>query len=126
MKRVITTPEAAAPAGAYSQGTTDGDLVFTAGQIAKTPEGDSLVDEPIEVQTRQCIENIKAILEEEGVTLQDVLKTTVYLDDIGDFEAVNETYSEYFRDNPPARSAFEVANLPGGAGIEIEAVAAKK
>ena len=126
MKRIIRTPEAPEAVGAYSQGTTDGDLVFTAGQIPLTPEGEHLDDEPIDVQTRQALENVKAIVEEEGLTLQDVLKVTLLLDDIEDFDAVNEAYAEYFQDNPPARSAFEVAALPLGAGIEIEAVAAKK
>lgn len=126
MKRIISTPDAPEAVGPYSQATTDGNLVFTAGQIALTPDGDLLDDEPIGVQTRQCLENIKNIIEEEGVTMQDVLKVTVYLDDIDDYDAVNETYAEYFQDNPPARSAFEVADLPAGASIEIEAIAAKR
>ncbi|NIW29156.1 MAG: RidA family protein, partial [Actinobacteria bacterium] len=82
MKRVISSPDAPAAVGAYSQATTDGDLVFTAGQIALTPDGDFLDDEPVGVQTRQALENIKSILEEEGLTLQDVLKVTVFLGDI--------------------------------------------
>ena len=126
MKRIISTPDAPEAVGPYSQGTTNGDLVFTAGQIALTPDGDLLDDEPIDIQTRQCLENIKNIVESEGLTLQDVLKTTVYLGDITDYDAMNEAYSEYFQDNPPARSAFEVADLPAGAHIEIEAIAAKK
>jgi reactive intermediate/imine deaminase len=126
MKRIISTPDAPAAVGPYSQGTTNGDLVFTAGQIALTPDGELLDDEPIEVQTRQCLENIKNIVESEGLTLQEVLKTTVFLGDIEDYDAMNEAYSEYFQDNPPARSAFEVADLPAGAKIEIEAIAAKK
>lgn len=126
MKRIITTPNAPAAVGPYSQGTTNGELVFTAGQIALTPDGELLDDEPIDVQTRQCLENIKNIVESEGLTLQDVLKTTVFLGDITDYDPMNEAYSEYFQDNPPARSAFEVADLPAGAKIEIEAIAAKK
>lgn len=123
MKRVISTTEAPPGVGPYSQGTTDGNLVFTAGQVPLTPDGELLDDEPIEVQTRQALENVKAILEEEGLTMQSVLKVTVYLDDIGDFEAMNDAYSEYFRDNPPARSAVEVSALPKGVGVEIEAIA---
>ncbi|USZ66723.1 Rid family detoxifying hydrolase [Halorussus salilacus] len=123
MKRVISTNEAPAAVGAYSQATTNGDLVFTAGQIPMTPEGDLLDDEEIEVQTRQSLENVKAILEEEGLTMQDVLKVTVFLDDIEDFDGMNAAYKEYFQDNPPARSAVEVANLPKGVGVEIEAIA---
>ena len=126
MKRVITTPEAPEAVGAYSQATTDGDLVFTAGQLPLTVEGELLDEEPVGVQTRQALENVKHILEAEGLTLQDVLKVTIFLDDIEDFEGMNEAYGEYFRDNPPARSAIEVAALPLGAKIEIEAVAAKK
>ena len=123
MKRIISTQDAPEAVGAYSQATSNGDLVFTAGQIPLTPDGDLLDDEDIEVQTRQSLENVKAILEEEGLTMQDVLKTTVLLGDIDDFEEMNGAYKEYFQDNPPARSAFEVANLPKGVGIEIEAIA---
>jgi reactive intermediate/imine deaminase len=123
MKQVIRTPDAPGAIGAYSQGTTDGNIVFTAGQIPVTPEGEHLDGEPIDVQTRQCLENIKAVIEEEGLSMQSVLKVTVYLDDIEDFESMNEAYTEYFRDNPPARSAVGVDALPNGAAIEIEAVA---
>ncbi len=126
MKRIIETSEAPAAVGAYSQATTNGDLVFTAGQIPLTPDGEMLDEEPIEVQTRQSLENVKGILEEEGLTMQDVLKTTVLLEDIREFEQMNEAYKEYFQDNPPARSAFEVANLPKGVSVEIEAIAAQR
>jgi len=126
MKRIIDTPDAPAAVGAYSQATTDGDLVFTAGQIPLTPDGELLDDEPIATQTRQSLENVKAILEAEGLTMQDVLKVSVYLDDIDDFDAMNDAYKEYFQDNPPARSALEVAALPKGAAVEIEAVAAQR
>lgn len=125
MKRIISTSEAPAAVGAYSQATTDGDLLFTAGQLPMTAEGELLDDEPIEVQTRQSLENVKAILEEEGLSMQDVLKVTVLMDDIEEFDAMNETYAEYFQDNPPARSAFEVAEVPKGAKIEIEAIASQ-
>lgn len=123
MKRIISTSEAPEAIGAYSQATTAGDLLFSAGQIALTPEGEMLADEPVAVQTRQCLENIKAVLESEGLSTQHVLKTTIYLDDIAYFEEMNEAYGEYFADNPPARSAFEVGALPKGAAIEIEAIA---
>ena len=125
MKRTISTPDAPEAVGPYSQGTTDGDLVFTAGQIALTADGELLDEEPIDVQTRQALENVKGILEEEGLNLQDVLKVTIYMADIDDYDAINEAYSEYFRDNPPARSAVQVAGLPAGARVEIEAIAAK-
>jgi 2-iminobutanoate/2-iminopropanoate deaminase len=126
MKRIIETADAPAAVGAYSQATTNGDVVFTAGQIPMTPDGDLLDDEPIDVQTRQSLENVKAILEEEGLNMQDVLKVSVFMDDIEDFDEMNETYKEYFQDNPPARSAVEVANLPKGVGVEIEAIAAQR
>jgi reactive intermediate/imine deaminase len=126
MKRIISSPDAPAAVGAYSQATTDGDLVFTAGQIALTADGEFLEHEDVGVQTRQALENIKSILEEEGLTLQDVLKVTVFLGDIEDYDRMNEAYSEYFHDNPPARSAFAVGSLPKGAAVEIEAVASKK
>jgi 2-iminobutanoate/2-iminopropanoate deaminase len=126
MKRTIETPDAPAAVGAYSQATTDGDVLFTAGQIPLTPDGELLDDEPIATQTRQSLENVKAILEAEGLTMQDVLKVSVYLDDIDDFDAMNDAYKEYFQDNPPARSAIEVGSLPKGAGVEIEAIAAQR
>ncbi|WP_435347897.1 RidA family protein [Haloarchaeobius sp. HRN-SO-5] len=123
MKRTISTSGAPAAVGAYSQATTNGDLVFTAGQIPMTPDGDLLDDESITVQTRQALENVSAILDEEGCTMEDVLKVSVFMDDIDDFEEMNDAYREYFIDNPPARSAVEVANLPKGVGVEIEAIA---
>ncbi len=123
MKRIVETPDAPEAVGAYSQATTNGSLLFTAGQIPFTPEGESLADEPVDVQTRQCLENVTAILEEEGLTAEDVLKTTVYLADIETFDAMNDAYREYFLDNPPARSAVEAGALPKGVAVEIEAVA---
>jgi reactive intermediate/imine deaminase len=125
MKRVISTESAPSAVGAYSQATATDQLIFTAGQIPFTPDGDSLADEPIGVQTERCLDNVEAILDAEGATMADVLKTTVYLADINDFEEMNEVYAGYFDDQPPARSAFEVAELPKGVGIEIEAVASK-
>jgi len=123
MKRVVETADAPEAVGAYSQATTNGSLLFTAGQIPFTPEGESLADEPVDVQTRQCLENVTAILEEEGLTAEDVLKTTVYLADIDDFDEMNDAYEEYFLDNPPARSAVQAGALPKGVAVEIEAVA---
>jgi reactive intermediate/imine deaminase len=126
VKRIIETDMAPAAVGAYSQATSDGETVFTAGQIPLTPDGDLLDGEPIETQTRQCLENVEAILDEAGLTAQDVLKVTVYLDDIDDFEAMDDAYEEYFLDNPPARSAVGVAALPRGVGVEIEAIASER
>ncbi len=123
MKRVISTDDAPSAVGAYSQAATNGDLLFTAGQIPLTPDGELLDDEPIADQTRRSLENVRAILAAEGLGMDDVLKVTVYLADIGDFEEMNEVYAEFFDDEPPARSAFEVGALPKGAGVEVEAIA---
>lgn len=123
MKRIISTSEAPAAVGAYSQATRSDDLVFTAGQIPMTPDGDLRDDEPIATQTEQALDNVTAVLRAAGCEMGDVLKVTVFLDDIGDFDEMNETYASYFDDEPPARSAIEVASLPKGVGIEIEAVA---
>lgn len=124
-KNVISTDDAPAAVGAYSQGTTNGDLVFTAGQIALTPDGDLLEEESVAAQTEQALNNVGAILREAGANYRDVLKVTVFLDDIEDFDEMNETYAEFFDDEPPARSAVAVADLPAGAKVEIEAVAAR-
>ena len=123
MKRIISSQAAPEAVGAYSQATTNGDLVFTAGQIPMTPEGELLDGEPIAAQTEQSLSNVAGVLSEENLDMSDVLKVTIFLDDIEDFDEMNETYAEFFDDEPPARSAVEVANLPKGVGIEIEAVA---
>ena len=123
MKRTISTSDAPAAVGAYSQATTNGDVIFTAGQIPMTPDGELLDDEPIAVQTRQSLENIEAILDEEGCNMTDVLKVSVFMDDIEDFDEMNETYGTYFDAEPPARSAIVVGNVPKGAALEIEAIA---
>jgi reactive intermediate/imine deaminase len=123
MKRTISTDEAPAAVGAYSQGTTTGDLVFTAGQIALTPAGEFLDDAPVAAQTEQALENVMAVLAAEGAGPGDVLKVTVFLADIADFDEMNETYATFFDDEPPARSAVEVGALPKGAAVEIEAIA---
>ncbi|SEW12711.1 Rid family detoxifying hydrolase [Natrinema salifodinae] len=123
MKRIIETDDAPAAVGAYSQATSNGSLLFTAGQIPMTADGDLLDDEPIENQTEQALYNLDSILDEADATAEDILKVTVFLDDIDDFDAMNEAYAAYFDDEPPARSAVEVAALPKGVGVEIEAVA---
>ena len=123
MKRTISTDDAPAAVGAYSQATTNGDLLITAGQLPLTVDGELLDDEPVAEQTRQCLENVAAILASEGLSLDDVLKTTVFLDDIDDFDEFNEAYSEFFDEDPPARSAVGVGSVPKGAAVEIEAIA---
>jgi len=126
MRRIVSTDDAPAPMGAYSQATETDDLVFTAGQMAVTPAGDLRTDAAVDVQTRRTLENLEAILHEAGVGMDDVLKTTVYLADIDDFDAMNEAYEAFFEGDPPARSAFAVDALYGGAGVEIEAVATRR
>ncbi|ADQ69305.1 endoribonuclease L-PSP [Halogeometricum borinquense DSM 11551] len=121
--RPIKTREAPAAVGAYSQATTNGNLLFTSGQIPMTPDGELLSDASVAEQTVQVLDNVASILDSEGLTMGDVLKMTVYLGDIENFDEMNEQYSEYFEDAPPARSAVEVANLPKGVDIEIEAIA---
>lgn len=121
--RVIQTAEAPSAVGAYSQATTNEEILFTSGQIPMTTDGELLDEASIGEQTEQVLDNIGAILDSEGVTLGDVLKMTVYLGDIDDFDEMNEVYSSYFDDSPPARSAVEVANLPKGVDVEIEAIA---
>ncbi|WP_254531518.1 Rid family detoxifying hydrolase [Natrinema gelatinilyticum] len=123
MKRIIETDDAPAAVGAYSQAAGNGSLLFTAGQIPMTADGEVLADESIEAQTEQALYNLDAVLDEADATAADILKVTVFLEDIDDFDAMNETYAAYFDDEPPARSAVEVAALPKGVGVEIEAVA---
>jgi reactive intermediate/imine deaminase len=123
MKRTISTDAAPAAVGAYSQATATDDLLFTAGQLPLTPDGELLDDESVATQTEQCLENVAAILDSEGLELSDVLKITIFLDDIDDFDEMNETYGGFFDEDPPARSAIEVGNVPKGAALEIEAIA---
>jgi len=123
MKRVISTGDAPAAVGAYSQATTDGNILITAGQLPLRPDGTLLDEESVGDQTRQCLKNIEAILESEELSFDNVLKTTVFLDDIDDFDAFNEAYSEFFDSEPPARSAVGVGSVPKEAAIEIEAIA---
>jgi reactive intermediate/imine deaminase len=123
MKRVISTNDAPEAVGAYSQATTNGEFLFTAGQLPLTTDGELLDDASVDEQTRQCLENVSAILQSEGGSIDDILKTTVYLDNIDDFDEFNQAYSEFFDEEPPARSAVEVGRVPKGAAVEIEALA---
>lgn len=123
MKRIISADDAPAAVGAYSQATANDGLLITAGQLPLTADGELLADESVVEQTRQCLRNVEAILESEGLALENILKTTVYLDDIDDFDAFNDAYSEFFQHDPPARSAVGVGSVPKGAAVEIEAIA---
>lgn len=126
MSDTIHTDAAPEAVGAYSQATTTGDLVFTAGQIPLTTDGDLLADASIAEQTEMALDNLLAVLEEAGAGPDDVLKTTVFLADIDDFEEMNEVYAGYFEGSPPARSAVQAGALPKGVGVEIEAVASRE
>ncbi|PSQ10350.1 reactive intermediate/imine deaminase [Halobacteriales archaeon QS_5_70_15] len=123
MKDTVHTNAAPEAIGAYSQATTNGELVFTAGQIPLTPDGRLLDEAPIAERTEQALGNVTAVLAEAGASMEDALKITVFLDDIEDFEEMNEAYAGHFPSEPPARSAVEVGALPKGVGVEIEAVA---
>jgi reactive intermediate/imine deaminase len=123
MRRTVSTENAPAAVGAYSQGIATDDLLFTAGQIPLTPAGDLLDGADVDVQTEQALENLEAVLEAGGAGMDDVLKITVYMTDIGDFEAMNAVYESFFEGDPPARSAVGVVELPKGVDIEIEAIA---
>jgi 2-iminobutanoate/2-iminopropanoate deaminase len=124
MKReVIATKKAPAAVGPYSQAIRVGDFVFTAGQLAIDPATGKLVKGGIEEQTRQVLKNIVAVLEAAGSSLDKVVKTTVFLKDMGDFKAMNGVYAEFFANEPPGRSTVEVANLIPGALLEIDAIA---
>ena len=123
--KAIHTVNAPAAIGPYSQGIASGDLAFISGQLPIDPATGNFAGEDIESQTRQSLENLKAILEENGMTMADVTKTTVLLADIAEFAAMNQIYGEYFAEPYPARAAFQVAALPKNARVEIEAFAVK-
>ena len=122
-RQVIHTDAAPAAVGPYSQAISANGFVYTAGQVPLVPETGALIEGDIQVQTRQALTNLQAVLQAAGSDLAHVVKTTVFLNDMDDFSAMNEIYAEFFGENPPARSAVEVARLPLDAQVEIEAVA---
>ncbi len=125
MKKIISTPDAPAAVGPYSQAVVieSLNLVYTAGQIAMEPNTGQFVTGGIQAETRQVLQNLKAVLEASGSSLDNVVKMTVFLTDMNDFQAMNAIYQEFFKHNPPARSAVAVKALPRGAQVEMEAVA---
>lgn len=123
MKKVLATEKAPAAIGPYSQGVRGGDYVFVSGQLPIDPATGAFAGEDIASQTRQSLTNIKAILESGGLSMDQVVKTTVLLKDINDFAAMNEVYATFFKGECPARAAFGVAALPKDALVEIEAIA---
>jgi 2-iminobutanoate/2-iminopropanoate deaminase len=124
-RRSISTPAAPAAVGPYSQAITTHDLVFCSGQVALDPVTGEIVEGDIEAQAERVLRNLTAVLDAAGCTLADVVKTTVFLTDIGDFAAVNAVYGRFMPDPPPARSTVAVSALPKGARIEIEAIAVR-
>ena len=126
MKQIIATDKAPGAIGPYSQGTVGGHMVFTSGQLGINPATGKLAGQSVEEQTMQALKNLGEVLKAGGADYDTVLKTTVYLKNISDCGAVNSIYATYFKTDCPARSCFEVANLPMGGLVEIEAVALKK
>lgn len=125
MKKVISTSKAPAAIGPYSQAIQVGNLVFASGQIPIDPATGNYVAGGVREQARQSLTNVKAILDEAGLTLDNVVKTTVFLADMNDFADVNAVYAEFFAEPYPARSAVAVKTLPKGALVEIEVIAAQ-
>lgn len=123
MKKVIKTDKAPDAIGPYSQGILTDKLLFISGQIAIIPETGELIKGEIELETEQILKNIKAIVEEAGGVIENIVKTTIYLRDIGNFYTVNKIYGKFFSVEPPARATVAVSNLPKGVDIEIEAIA---
>ena len=125
MKKIIATTNAPAAIGPYSQANQVNGMLFISGQLPIDPATGKFVEGGVAEQTHQSLKNVKAILNEAGYDFCDVVKTTVFLSDIADFAAMNAVYAEYFTENKPARAAFAVKDLPRGALVEIEAIAAK-
>ncbi len=123
MKKIIETDRAPKAIGPYSQAVAVDDYVFTAGQIAIVPKTNTLVQGNVTAQTRQVLENLKAVIEAAGATIASVVKTTVYLTKSEDFAVMNDVYAEYFNNEPPARSTVFVTALPKGALVEIDIIA---
>ncbi|MCJ7677893.1 MAG: RidA family protein [Anaerolineales bacterium] len=123
-RRVVVAGKAPKPIGPYSVGIVHGDLVFASGMLGLDPQTMELVPGGVEAETRQSLTNVAAILQAAGSSMNLVLKTTVFLRDMADFTRMNAVYAEFFRSEPPARSTVQVAALPKGGAVEIEAVAA--
>jgi 2-iminobutanoate/2-iminopropanoate deaminase len=123
MKKIISTPDAPAAVGPYSQAVRVGSIIYCAGQIPLDPKSGQIVSGGIDAQTRRVLDNVTAVLKAEDLTFDNIVKTTIFLMDLADFQTVNEIYGSYFKGQPPARSTVQVAGLPKGARIEIEVIA---
>ena len=125
MKNILISPKAPKPVGPYSQAVSFGDFIYSSGQVGLNSEG-KFVSDDVQDQTKQTLENLKSILEDNGSSLENVIKTTVYLRDMNDFKPMNEIYAKYFGSSLPARSTVAVVGLPLDAKVEIEVIAFKK
>jgi 2-iminobutanoate/2-iminopropanoate deaminase len=125
MKTVISTAEAPTAVGPYSQAIAAGGLVFCSGQIPLEPSSGVLIEGDISSQTKRVLENLAAVLRAHGLTMEHVVKTTVFMTDLANFGEMNTVYAQWFPNAPPARSTIQVAALPKGANVEIEAIACK-
>lgn len=122
IKKAIATSQAPAAIGPYSQGIAAGNLIFISGQLPIDPATGKMVEGDAGARTHRIITNLKAVAEAAGASLDNIVKTTIFLTDLGDFQAVNQAYAEHFGSEPPARSTVQVAALPLGSNIEIEAI----
>ena len=122
-KKIIATRKAPAAIGPYSQAIRIGDFLYTSGQISLDPETMEMITGDIEVETEKVLKNIEAILKEDGLNLNNIIKTTVYLTDLSEFARMNQVYENFFTDTKPARACVQVAALPKGAKVEIDVVA---
>lgn len=123
MLRPLSTEKAPAAVGPYSQGMKAENIIFTSGQLAIDPTTGEICTGDIQKETRMCLESVKAILETAHANLNNIVKVTIFVTDMGNFSLINEVYAEYFTDHKPARSLVEVSKLPKGGDIEIEAIA---
>ncbi len=123
LKKKISTDKAPSAIGPYSQAIIAAGTIYVSGQLPIDPSTGSIAGDDIKAQTRQSLENIRAVLESAGAGMENVVKTTVFLKDIGEFTEMNEVYAQYFTDDCPARAAFQVGSLPKNARVEIEAIA---
>jgi 2-iminobutanoate/2-iminopropanoate deaminase len=123
MKEIISTSEAPGAIGPYSQAVRSGSFLFCSGQIPLDPKSGELIQGDIAAQTQRVLNNIAGVLRAEGLTFDHVVKTTIFLTNLGDFQTVNEIYASFFKQDPPARSTVQVAALPKGANVEIEVIA---
>ncbi|MDX1471383.1 MAG: RidA family protein [Flavobacteriaceae bacterium] len=126
MKEIIHTSKSPAPIGPYSQAVKFGNMLFTSGQIALDPKSQNLILTDIESETKQVMENLKAVLEEAGMDFMDVVKTTIFISDMNNFSRINNVYGEYFdSESAPARETVQVARLPKDVNVEISMIAVK-